>query len=245
MQRLVADHCGYVDSPPVRAMLLGVTPEIATMQWPGGTELLAVDWNHAMIRSVWPGSEVPKGKVICADWTAIPVVDGACDVVIGDGCFTQLSYPDGYSEVSREICRVLRKGGRFVSRFFARPRSPEMIEQVFEDLWTGKVRNIHAFRFRLDMALQGDDVINGVCLADVWDVWHNAVPEPATLAAKLGWSMETISVMETYRDVDARYHFFTVEQLRHLSAARFVEVECILPDYELGDRCPIMSLKAR
>ena len=44
---------GWVTNSPLRALLLGVTAEIATMDWPVRTNLVAVDWAEAMIKRVW------------------------------------------------------------------------------------------------------------------------------------------------------------------------------------------------
>ena len=39
---------------PWRALLLGVTPGLATLDWPDSTKLLAADYSLATIEGVWP-----------------------------------------------------------------------------------------------------------------------------------------------------------------------------------------------
>ena len=56
----------------VRVLLLGVTPEIASMQWPAATHLLAVDQAAVMIRYVWPGAALGYSAV-CAKWARLPL----------------------------------------------------------------------------------------------------------------------------------------------------------------------------
>src|ERR1700722_1935588 len=39
----------------VNALLLGVTPEIASMDWPEGTRLLGADSSPEVTKAIWPG----------------------------------------------------------------------------------------------------------------------------------------------------------------------------------------------
>jgi hypothetical protein len=84
----IAERFRATGRPP-RAVLLGVTPELAACRWPAGTRLTAVDNSRAMIDALWPAPGVPDGaQVLCADWRAMPIADGSIDVVVGDGCYT-------------------------------------------------------------------------------------------------------------------------------------------------------------
>src|SRR5512147_2066255 len=67
---------------PLRVVLLGVTPEIATMPWPAATRMVAVDVSRAMIRGVWSGAALGHAAV-CASWTALPLADGSEHLAIG------------------------------------------------------------------------------------------------------------------------------------------------------------------
>jgi SAM-dependent methyltransferase len=243
LQQLLADKWATGSAQP-RAVLLGVTPEIATMWWPPGTRLIAVDCNPGMIGGVWPGNPRIGAAAVCAKWASMPVGDGYCDVVLADGCFSTMSYPEGYDVLGREIRRVLKPSGAFTVRVYDRPGVPEPLAEIFEDLWAGRIGNFHVFKWRLAMALHGD-IRTGVCLADIWNAWHAGVPEPEALAAALVWPMETIRTIDAYRGNDTRYTFTTLEEFRSVLSPYFSETACLFPDYELGDRCPTMLLGPR
>jgi SAM-dependent methyltransferase len=237
LSRLLADLGAALARP--RACLLGVTPEIALMRWPPETRLFAFDYNPAMIKTVWPGARLANAAVACANWARMPVADAACDIVVGDGCFSALDYPEGYAAVSSEIRRILRPGGLFAVRAFIRPDRPEPVGTVFDDLRAGRIGNFHIFKWRLNMALHGD-LAAGVRLSDSWDAWRQAFPDPAVLARTLNWPIEEISTIDAYRGVDTRYTFPTLEELREALASYFLEMACVHPGYELGERCPTL-----
>jgi SAM-dependent methyltransferase len=228
-----------------RAVLLGVTPELASMRWPAGTRLTSVDRCAAMIETWWPADRVPPGaEVVCGEWRQIPADDRSVDLVVGDGCYTLLNSPEGYEAVTREIHRILRPGGRLVMRYFARPERPESTSAVFADLLRGRVGNFHVLKWRLAMSLHGT-LDKGVCVADVWDAWNDRVPDPAKLARDLRWPREAVATIDAYRGVPTRYTFPTLPEIRASLADRFVEESIHFPAYELGDRCPTIYGTAR
>jgi SAM-dependent methyltransferase len=228
-----------------KALLLGVTPEIATMRWPAGTELTAVERCQDMIDGVWPGGELAiRAHARLGDWRALPVPDASVHFVIGDGAYTTLAGSESASPVTREIRRVLRRGAHFIHRHFVRPETPEAPSDVFSDLEAGCIGNFHVFKWRLAMALHGNDEA-GVRLADVWVAWHERGIGTEELTERFGWPRETIATIDAYRGVTARYAFPTLAELRRHFAAEFVELDCHLPSYELGQRCPLLLLSAR
>lgn len=227
---------------PLRALLLGVTPEIATMPWPPETRLIAVDESRAMIRGVWPGAALGHAA-ICARWQALPLADNTRHVIIGDGCLSALT-AGRYEPMVRSLRRVLDRGGLLLLRFFTRPDRPEPPAGVLDDLLAGRIGNFHAFKWRLAMALHGS-LSDGVRLADIWDAWHAALPHPEELAQRLGWPLPVILTIDDFRGVDAQYTFPTLAETRAAMAAQFEEVACHFPAYELGERCPILAFRPR
>lgn len=224
-----------------RALLLGVTPEIVAMGWPAGTRLTAVDHAYAMIRSVWAGA--PLGyPAICATWQRLPLAGGSHDAVLGDGCFTCLVGRRAFEAAIAAVRDVLRADGIFVMRFFTRPDRAEAPARVVDDLRAGRIGSFHAFKWRLAMALHGG-LDEGVRLADVWEAWRDAVPDPAALAARLGWPLPALLTIDAYRGVQSRYTFPTLAETRALLAACFSERACHVPRYELGERCPTLVLR--
>jgi SAM-dependent methyltransferase len=228
---------------PPRGLILGATPELAWLSWPVGADVLAVDRSQAMIEHIWPGYPAPGQGGRCGDWLNLPLPNGSRDVVLGDGPFTQLDFPDGYRSVARSLRRVLSGHGVVAIRFFLKHERGESPEQVLADLWDGRIHNFHVFKWRLAMALQ-ESVEKGVEVHAIWRYWAAAV-NPDELARHLGWSAEVIATMDNYRGLAVRYTFPTRAELRQVLSHDFTEVNCQVPTYALGERCPILTLRPR
>jgi SAM-dependent methyltransferase len=228
---------------PGLSVLLGVTPEIAGMHWPRGTQLLALDQCMGMIRGVWPFVETVGRDVVCGDWLSLPVADDSCGLVIGDGCFTLLPYPDAYAAALAEIRRVLSPGGIFAMRYFSRPEVAESAATVIEDLEAGRIGNFHILKWRLAMALYGS-ATEGVSVGAVWEAFNAAVTDRDTLAAQLGWPRAAIDTIDVYRGVSTPYFFPTLSEIRAATDSGFEELHVDVPEYELGERCPTIFYEA-
>jgi len=222
------------------ALLCGVTPEIAAMQWPPGTWLTAIDHSRPMIAGVWPGARAP-GAAVCGNWLALPLPAASQDILVGDGCYTLLVGRAAYAAFSAELRRVAAGDALLLMRYFLRPERSEAPGRVVDDLWQGRIGNFHVFKWRLAMALHGS-LEEGVRLGDIWNAWQEAVPDPVRLAAQLGWRVEVVNTIANYRDVDTRYSFPTLEEARAL-AGEFEIVSTHVPDYELGTRCPTLVMR--
>jgi SAM-dependent methyltransferase len=224
-------------------LLLGVTPELCALPTGPRSRVVAVDRSVDMIRSVWPGRLRTRDEALCADWLRLPLAGKSVDLVLSDGCLSTLPYPGGYADVCAELLRVLREGGRCVARCFVLPQKPERLEDVLDDLRAGRTGGFHAFKWRLVMALQPDPE-TGVTLADVWDAFHAAEGDLASLALRCDWPLEAVRTVEAYRGVKARYTFPALGQLRDLFVdAGFALADVSRPGYELGDRCPSLVLE--
>ena len=244
LARLIALSCGARGITQPEAVLLGVTPEIASMQWPGGTRLLAIDRSQGMIDHIWPKHPFAGATVISGEWTKMPVVAGSRDIVTSDGCFSQLSYPEGYDTLVQELRRVLKPGGLFAMRAFVRLEPSESVPALLAELNAGKIRNFHVFKWRLNMALQSD-IAAGVRLRDIWDAFMDNFGDPATFAAQHDWPFETVETIHAYHEADARYTYPTLAELREKLSACFSEVACVYPTYEMAERCPTLLFAAR
>jgi SAM-dependent methyltransferase len=228
-----------------RALLLGVTPEIATCAWPDRAELVAVDSSEAMIASVWPAPSVrARARALKGDWRALPIDDRSVDFVVGDGVFTVLDYPAGARSLFAESDRVLAKGGHLVVRAFVSPATREDPRAIVDDLRSGRIHGFHAFRWRLAMALQASTEA-GAKVADVWRTWHELVPDPRATFATLGWSETLLETIDVYRDSPVTYWFPSIEELAHLASSRFDHASTHLQRYELGERCPTLVFRAK
>ncbi len=225
-----------------RALLCGVTPEIAGMHWPQQTWLTAVDHSRPMISGVWPKDSVP-GAAVCGNWLTLPLPDASQHLLAGDGCYSLLVGLARYAAFARELRRVAAPGALLLMRYFIRPDMAEPVARVIDDLRHQRIGNFHVFKWRLAMALHGP-LNEGVRLGDIWNAWHQAVPDPGALAAHLGWQLEVVNTINNYRDVDTRYSFPTLTEACGL-AGDFDMVAMHTPDYELGERCPTLVMRPR
>jgi hypothetical protein len=223
-----------------RALLCGVTAEIAAMRWPDGTWLTAVDHSRPMIAGVWPAAQAP-GAAVCGDWFALPLADASQHLLVGDGCYSIFTGRARYAVFSAELRRVAARNALLAMRYFLRPALAETVGRVVDDLRLKRIGNFHVFKWRLAMALHGT-LEEGVRLGDIWDAWHEIAPNPAALATQLGWRPEVVNTIHNYRNVDTRYSFPTLEEARALVGA-FEIVATHTPDYELGERCPTLIMR--
>ena len=230
-ESLVAEPCAAAGSAAPRALLLGVTPEVATMRWPARTRLLALDVSAAMIRQVWPRERARNATVARANWRTMPVADAAYDVVVGDGVLLWQSYPDGMRSLAAEARRVLKRSGALVMRLFVKPERTETLEAVFDDLRRSLIPNSAALHLRLGMAIHRD-VRTGIRLGDVWDAWHANVPDEEGLLSSLGWPPAMIGTFEVYRGNEYRLAYPTVAELADLFAGSLRLTECRVPAYD-------------
>lgn len=229
---------------PLRALLLGVTPEIAMHDWGVPVELTAVDISQAMIDTVWPGDTAMR-HAHCADWMNMSLAQKCFDLLLADGVFTLFNYPAGYVALAKMIRRCLKQGGLFMLRAFCRPATPETLPDIFDDLWKQRIGSLHAFKWRLAMALQGDDIHRGVAVAKVWEAYHANVPDPQILAQATGWPIEVLATIDAYRDSAATYTFPSMDELITTVAPYLEYTWHATSDYELAGRCPMLCFKPR
>ncbi len=242
-ERFVDEACAQTPPPGPGALLLGVTPEIATMHWPQSTRLLAIDFSEAMIRRVWPRHAVSNAAVARANWRSMPLADASYDVAIGDGILLWQTFPEDVVALAAEVRRVLKDNGAFVMRLFARPERQEPIEAVFDDLRRGRIPNSAALHLRIGMALHGD-LRSGVRLGDAYDAWHANVPNEDVLLPSLGWPHETVGTFEVYRGLDTRVAYPTVAELTDLLAPNFRLTDCRIPASDTHGMFPALAFRA-
>jgi SAM-dependent methyltransferase len=224
----------------LRALLLGVTPEIAGMRWPEPSSLMAVDNSVAMAKAVWPGNIPGRRWVVCGDWHALPREKLSCDIVVGDGSINCLPYPDGYRALAAGVHGVLRDDGFFVLRCYLRPELQESPEDVVERM--GEFPSFHHFKFCLLMAMQ-PGVREGIAVHRVHQFWASLEVEEEALAARAGWERPAIRTIEFYRGTNTVHTFPTLGELRAVLLEFFDEISLTRPYYPLGERCPTLVLK--
>ncbi len=233
----------YSDTPPdaaSTALILGVTPEIATMSWPARTVVTGVDKAQEMVTSVWPGDVPGLRHALCDDWFALPRPARPYDMVIGDGSINALRYPGEMRRLLARLAVLARPRALLILRSFARPAIPESIPALFQTAQTGAAGSFHAFKFRLAMALQSRPE-EGVTLDEVWRFWRRLESEVEGLSERCGWRPEVVRTIELFRGKQVRLNFPTLDELIAMLEAEGVSLlDRHLPRYEMGDRCPIM-----
>jgi SAM-dependent methyltransferase len=244
VEKAVANWSSNHPGRRLRALLLGVTAEIANMRWPEPSSLIAVDNSMVMARTVWPGNIPAKRRAVCGDWLSLPQAHASCDIVTGDGSMNCLRYPDGFRALAKSVRSVLRPDGVLLLRSFTRPEGKDSIEQVFTDLFHGKFPTVNHFKFQLLMAMQRSTE-EGVAVEDVYREWVRRNINKEELIAITGWEKHSIRSIEVYAGQDVVHTFPTVSELRSVLGEFFDEVSISTPAYLLGDRCPSFLLTPR
>ncbi|MCB0190031.1 MAG: methyltransferase domain-containing protein, partial [Caldilineaceae bacterium] len=119
------------------ALLLGVTPAIATMKWPRRSRLLAVDSSEGMLDAIWPGDEPGVRLARAGNWLTLPVKSGSCTTVIGDCSFNCVAFPTVVQQLAASVARVLKEDGVLILRLYVQPERAHSLEQYFDDLLNG------------------------------------------------------------------------------------------------------------
>jgi SAM-dependent methyltransferase len=225
-----------------RALILGVTPELYSLPWPAGSNVMAADQTQDMIDAVWPG---PRNAVVRADWKALPLAASSRDVVLCDGGLQLVAYPHGLQNLATCLRRVIAPEGICIFRLFIPPQVRESPELVLNELLAGRIASLNHLKLRLGMALH-EDAHDGVGLRQVWDALHDVAPDLESLAARVGWPLEHLLAINTYRDRQTRYYFLKLSELREnfcQEPGGFELEQTYWPTYELGERCPMVVLR--
>lgn len=222
---------------PGRCLLLGVTPELADI----APDLTALDNSADMIGAHWHGAR----DAVLGDWLHMPFADGSFDTLIGDGCPVLLAHPGQHRRFFEQAARVLAPGGRLLLRVFVNPQQAETPEMVCMDALDGRVQGVHAFKWRLSMALAAGTPDFGVNVADTSAAFDRLVPYRGRLSDQTGWRMDEIETIDFYRGSTARYSYPTLDAVRRTLSPILKEVDVRYGRYELAERCPILVLESR
>jgi SAM-dependent methyltransferase len=242
MQGEIARWCRANGGSAARALILGVTPELAALDWPTHSRVYSVDRSIEMIRSIWYTSAPHAKGAAAGDWAKLPVRDRSFDLMLGDGSFAFWAWPDGYRCLLDEAVRTLKPSGRLIVRFQVRPEVLETPVHVFDELAAGRIGGFNTFKWRLVVAVHGDST-DGVRLGDVWNAWRKSGVEPERLAVERRWPLAVIQTIDAYRDAEIRYFIPRAGELHALLGERLREVACHTPTYEEGSRYRIISLE--
>jgi hypothetical protein len=227
---------------PPRALILGVTPEIYSLKWPMGTQLNALDGSPQMIDAVWPGK---RSAVIIGSWTEIPFRGNSMDIVLCDGGFGMLRYPDRQIDLLRELHRIISIGGALTLRLFAPSGRTGDVAEVFAQLSAGQIASLDALKLRLWGALHGRPS-EGVKPRKVVETILELLGDFDRLAADHGWTLAHVRALELHRQSLATYYLTEAEEFFRMACSDvggFQANGITWPAYELGDCCPTVSIK--
>jgi SAM-dependent methyltransferase len=224
-----------------RVLLLGVTPELYRMPWPADRDFLAVDRTPAMIQTVWPG---PVTEVCQGDWTELPLPPASRDLALCDGGLHLLDHPVSQACLVKRLHEVMAPRGRVILRLFTRPERFETPTRVISDLMGGGVPNLNVLKLRLGMALQTSSS-DGVGLATIWRYLREAGGDWETLAARLGWPLDHLQVIDSYRESPLRYSFLSRQETEALFlwGGGFRCLGYHESHYNLSERCPVVAFE--
>ena len=241
VQRVVDALAAHVRRP--RVLLLGVTPELSTLEYPADANLVAVDSSPEMLRAWWTPPRGCGSLALLGRWQTLPVRDTSVDLVLADASFCALPDVAGMRQVMARVAAAMRPGALLCGRTFVSPAQPECLDDIVDDLRSGRAGSVHATKWRVAMALQGDRD-DGVALARVLEAIE-AAGERCVLGARNGWSEASMATLDAYRGVSSRLCFPSLSRTRELFGEHFDELDCRLPGYELGDRCPMLLSRRR
>ncbi len=205
---------------PSRPLLLGVTPEIARLDWAGAT-LTAVDHTEAMIDALWPN---PRENALLGEWTCLPPQAGEPDFIICDGGLHLIDFA-GQASLAAHLMERLAKGGMLVMRLFSLSAG----EMPFPE--PSDCSGFSEYKLRVTMLVGG-------YLSRAYDYLVDRPGGLEGLAEETGWALEEILACGNYRESSQRYSFTTLsDTLRLMESVSFELVE-IFPEDSL---CPIVA----
>lgn len=226
---------------PCRVVILGVTPELVGLPWPGQVHLLAFDHSARMIAEVWSPNPAVPSFVQEADWRRLPLDTLSIHAVVGDGSLNVLPDFDAYLHVLGELYRVMAPEARLVLRCFIRPDHAESLSTIKDAVVAGEVGNFHALKWRIAMSL-ASVTAGAVAVTDIHDTFQELFPDRVRLCRLTGWSAPQVNTIEAYRSALTRYTFPTLQEMKRLTAPYFdLQLACF-GDYVLAERCPTLTL---
>lgn len=228
----------------IGALLLGVTPDIASIAWPERSTLVTVDVSLAMIQRLWPRQGPGPRMAVRGDWRHLPIAPTSCDVIVGDGVLNSLRYPDDFRAVLGNLATTLRDDGVFVVRTFVKPdhiETPEMVMSTESILASADYAH---FEFQLLMAMQ-DSVTEGTKVNARAREWLETGRLERLLAVRPAWIPRARATATLWRDSPFVVTFPTLDELRALLREYFDERSVWYAASPLAERCPTVMLTRR
>jgi hypothetical protein len=243
LEKAVAGLAGQESRRALKALLLGLTPDIVRMRWPENLLLIGMDNSWPMVHALWAGSVPGRRTVVCGDWLAPPLPNGLVDLAVGDGSVNSLRSSDEVHRLAANVSLILKRRGAWFLRCYVQPSVKEQPQEVFDALHRRQISSCHHFRMRLLMAVQ-ENTLTGVSLAEVHRHWEQR-DRHASLPSGLGWEQPAVDLIEFYAGSETRYWFPTLALLREILHQYFEEDAIHFSRGELDERCPTLVLRTR
>lgn len=110
-------------SEPLKALVLGATPELRDALNEYGYETTSIDINLEMILAMNSLLKIknPNEILVRANWFENPLQSGYFDIIVGDAILPNIPW-NKREALLREIKRLLKPNGLFITRAFCVPR---------------------------------------------------------------------------------------------------------------------------
>ena len=239
---VVAAVRAEIGGAPGCTLLLGVTPELADI----AADLVALDRNHSLVSHVWPGNTETR-RAMVGDWLNTNFTAGSFATCVGDGSFSVVEFPRATLLLCERIHETLRTAGRFVGRVYLAPDAGETVAAVKAAAVGGTIRNFHAFKLRLAMAIAAEAGRVQVGVNEIFAVFQGLFGDRDELVRLTGWERGHIDTIDYYESSVVAYSFPTRRQLRSIIPRTFANVRMVeAGSYELAERSPLLVMeKAR
>ena len=224
--------------PDASLYLCGVTPELADANWSERVSITAVDRSESMVRKVWPGDIPGRRTASVGDWLSRKESQ-RYELVVNDGGFVFFGYKKGQHELLQSLADKLKPGGMVIARLFLRPERVSLPEQIIERAVEKEFDTFHEFKWRLAMAIQGDDASKGASIGEVWSQWSGAAERFAHLEGTF-WPTPSIETINFYRGREATIHFPSLSEVIELFEDILEDVGVIEKNYTMGELCPTL-----
>jgi hypothetical protein len=205
--------------------------------------LTAVDRSETMIHSFWPGDIKGSRRLIRSDWFAMPFHRSTFHLIVGDGVFNFMSFPEGYRHFAQMLSDLLLPFGRICVRVFTQLPEKEKTEEVIESLHRNETIDYFIFRYRLATSLQPSAEEGIYVTADSLDQYltenGNLLPE---LYAKSGY-VRPKTILTDPTKSDYRISYPTELQFKEQAKSVFDSIEKYNGSHTLAYRTPMFVLK--
>lgn len=224
-------------------LVLGVTPEVIALDWSAAARQVTIDSSAGTIASSWQPNPRVASQAICAWWQEMPLETASIAAAVGDGSLNALTSFAEYPVVLAEAARVLRPDGLLVARCFLKPERRETPEDVMALALRGEFPIMSGFRFRLAMALAGQD--GSMALGQVPETIDRLAPDREALGEATGWTRAEIDLSDTGAGSPIRITFPTEAELGEMIAPHFELIDMQRGSYTQAEHCPTVTMRRR